>query len=283
MIRLTGDYKRIDIVDRVVNGGLVTLVDLKEELKRGTVATELVSGLPIPAVHFREGDIDVDKYYVFFGYLFEAYRIYPWVRISYELPPYYSTYDHALIVDFTNDVVRYYEKHKSYPLCYLCDAYSASSAYLYRKRGLENDDTVALMALEMLRPQSVLLIDVPWMTIPLTLYKLQYGTKFYSNSLGDLELLTRPVEMDQMKHYDMVIAHSGSLERSIELLELAASMRASIVILSEHGMFGSERASIYPYAVKFGYRYMSTPLGAGAAVLVPVERLRPLLHTPLTI
>lgn len=265
-----GDYNpniASSITELAKNGGILELgVVLRQEIEPGTYVVDKESGLPFTAIHFVPDAID--PRYRWYGHALERIKKYVPVDAEYAHAKVYSTYDRQIVVDVLHDIARYVEKHGEYPKCHLCDAFSISSAYIYRLTGNKNDETVVFMAIEMLKPKSIYATNVPELAVPLIAYKLERGIKVAFGEISR-DALEIGVEPDRVSSYDMIIAKSSTLQESEKWFNLATSHGASLVLLSSGGMFGAERTVLYSLAMKNKYRYLSTPHGSGLAILVP--------------
>jgi hypothetical protein len=141
------------------------------------------------------------------------------------------------------DFLMFYERHGKLPTGF--DPLHFAEAYLYRAKGLANDD--------------------PLLTLLTALYK----PKALCSEDGDVALALTPLVVhlggavvDDCRSADLAVVWPESA------LELADGRRV-VAVLGRTGMLGKERASLYKAARDRGYFVLGSPLGRGLLVLIP--------------
>ncbi|MGC9119443.1 MAG: hypothetical protein ACP5I3_10710 [Thermoproteus sp.] len=190
--------------------------------------------------------------YYCIGYLWELAEILPKRYVDGAqagvVPRRYSPYEADEYASFVPDFLLFYSRHGKLPAGF--DPVHFAMAYLYRAKGLENDDGLAVLAAALVRPRSLCSED------------------------GDVALALTPlvvygggVVVDDCASSDIAVVYPEEAEALMD-------GRRIIAVLGRSGALGKERTSLYKKARAAGYFLLGSPLSRGLLVLLPAGAVR---------
>jgi len=151
--------------------------------------------------------------------------------------PEYSSYDFEDALASALDYLEFFRRHGRAPK--YADAYIIAASYLYRARGLANDDQAVLNYFYLLKPKTYWSDDRDFLL-----------------ALDVLATVWRGVRSEKP---EFVVTREA---------ERYLGTSKYIVYLSDRGVFDAYRTSLFKLAKRYGYVYMSSVWGRGHALLV---------------
>lgn len=229
----------------LLNGGRLSLAP--EVLAHGDEVVVDKSTGEVLALSLSKPRRDVAELgYFCLGFIWELAEVLPRRVVDYaptQAPAYYSPYEADEYVWTVGDFLMFYERYGKLPTGF--DPLHFAGAYLYRAKGLANDD--------------------PLITLLTALYK----PKALCSEDGDVALALTPlivhlggVVVDDCRSADLAVVWPEAAP------ELADGKRV-VAVLGRTGMLGKERVSLYKLARARGYFVLGSPLGRGLLVLIP--------------
>jgi len=237
---------RDDVLRILLNGGSLSLAP--EVGANGDEAVVDRSTGEVLAVSLSKPRRDVAELgYFCLGFVWELAEVLPRRVVDYAparwRPSSYSPYEADEYAWIVGDFIMFYERHGKLPTGF--DPLHFAEAYLYRAKGLANDD--------------------PLITLLTALYK----PKALCSEDGDVALALTPLVVhlggsvvDDCRSADLAVVRPEAAP------ELADGKRV-VAVLGRTGMLGKERTSLYKLARARGYFVLGSPLGRGLLVLIP--------------
>lgn len=189
--------------------------------------------------------------YFCLGFVWELAEVLPRRAVDYvptRVPSSYSPYEADEYAWIVGDFLLFYERYGKLPAGF--DPLHFAEAYLYRAKGLANDD--------------------PLLTLLAALYK----PKALCSKDDDVALALTPIVV----HLGgSVVGDCASADLAVVWPESAIGLidgKRVVAVLGRTGMLGKERASLYKAAKARGYFVLGSPLGRGLLVLIPRSLLQ---------